>query len=136
MMVLKLPASIEKIEEATTFMNEVLDNAGCSEKVKMQMSVALDELMSNVARYAYAPGTGDITIGFDVLENPKRLVMTLTDSGKPYNPLEKEDPDITLSAEQREIGGLGIFIVKKYMDDMTYEYKDGQNIVKITKILV
>ena len=133
---IKLPAEIERIEEATEFVSEILDSAGCPEKIKMQMSIALDELMSNVARYAYAPETGEITLIVDVLEKPKRMVLTLTDSGKPYNPLEKEDPDITLSASERQIGGLGIFIVKKYMDDMTYEYKDGQNVVTITKILV
>ncbi len=133
---IKLPAEIERIEEATEFVSEILDSTGCPEKIKMQMSIALDELMSNVARYAYAPETGEITLIVDVLEKPKRMVLTLTDSGKPYNPLEKEDPDITLSASERQIGGLGIFIVKKYMDDMTYEYKDGQNVVTITKILV
>lgn len=63
------------------------------------------------------------------------ISITFSDSGKPYNPLEKPDPDVTLSAEERSIGGLGIFMVKKSMDDMRYEYKDGQNILTITKRL-
>lgn len=127
------PATLENIEAATDFMNGILESADCPMRTQMKLAVALDELMSNVARYAYAPGTGDVTVSVEVLEEPKRAVITLTDSGVPYDPLQKEDPDVTLSAEERGIGGLGIFIVKQSMDSMTYEYRDGQNVLTIVK---
>lgn len=127
------PATLENIEAATDFMNGILESADCPMRTQMKLAVALDELMSNVARYAYAPGTGDVTVSVEVLEEPKRAVITLTDSGVPYDPLQKEDPDVTLSAEERGIGGLGIYIVKQSMDGMTYEYRDGQNVLTIVK---
>ena len=127
------PATLENIEAATDFMNGILESADCPMRTQMKLAVALDELMSNVARYAYAPGTGDVTVSVEVLEDPKRAVITLTDSGVPYDPLQKEDPDVTLSAEERNIGGLGIYIVKQSMDGMTYEYRDGQNVLTIVK---
>ena len=130
-----LPAVIESIETATDFVNGVLEDVGCSMRAQMQLAIALDELMSNVAHYAYKSGQGDVTVSIEILKDPKRAVLTLTEEGAPYNPLEKEDPDVTLSAEKRKIGGLGIFIVKRSMDDMTYEYKDGKNIVTVVKYI-
>lgn len=132
---LTLPATLESIEIATDFLNEILEGADCSLRDQTKLDIALDELMSNVARYAYAPGTGDITLSAEILEEPKRIVLTLTDSGVPYDPLKKDDPDVSLSADERGIGGLGIFIVKQSMDDMTYAYLDGQNVVTIIKNL-
>lgn len=127
------PATLDNIDAATDFMNGILESAGCPMRTQMKLAIALDELMSNVARYAYAPGTGDVTICVEVPEAPRRAVVTLTDSGVPYDPLQKEDPDVTLSAEERGIGGLGIFIVKQSMDEMTYAYEDGRNVVTIVK---
>ncbi len=128
-----LPAAIESIEAATDFINYILEGAGCPMKAQVQLDVALDELMSNVAMYAYAPETGDVTVSIKILDDPRRAVITITDKGVPYDPLKKEDPDVTLSADEREIGGLGIFIVKKSMDDMTYAYKNGKNVVTVVK---
>lgn len=128
-----LPAAIESIEAATDFINDILEGAGCPMKAQVQLDVALDELMSNVAMYAYAPETGDVTVSIKILDDPRRAVITITDKGVPYDPLKKEDPDVTLSADEREIGGLGIFIVKKSMDDMTYAYKNGKNVVTVVK---
>lgn len=128
-----LPATIDSINNATDFINEVLEEADCPMRTKIQLDIALDELMSNVARYAYPQGEGDITVSVEILETPKRVVLTLIDSGIPYDPLKKDDPDVSLSAEEREIGGLGIYIVKESMDDLQYEYKNNQNIVTIVK---
>ena len=128
-----LPAALENIETATDFINEQLEAAGCPMKAQMQLDVALDEMMSNVARYAYGPGTGDVTVSLEIADAPRRAVLTLTDGGVPYDPLKKEDPDVTLAADEREIGGLGIFIVKRTMDDMAYAYEDGKNIVTVVK---
>lgn len=130
---LTLAATLENLEKVTEFVETQLEACDCPMKVQMKINIAIDELFSNIARYAYAPGTGEATVRVETLPEPPAAVITLIDSGVPYNPLEKDDPDINLSAEEREIGGLGIFMVKKSMDEMTYEYKDGQNILKICK---
>lgn len=128
-----LEATVENIPVVTDFVDAELDAFDCPIKAKLQIDVAIDELMSNIARYAYDPDTGPATVRVEVEQDPMRVVITFIDNGKPYDPLAGGDPDITLSAEQREIGGLGVFLVKKTMDDVSYEYKDGQNILKIKK---
>jgi anti-sigma regulatory factor (Ser/Thr protein kinase) len=101
----------------------------------MQIDIAIDELFGNIAHYAYNPEIGKATVRVEVAKDPLAVVITFIDNGVPYDPLAKADPDTTLSAEERESGGLGIYIVKKSMDDITYEYKDGQNILAIKKNL-
>ena len=125
-----LAATVENIEVVTDFVNEQLEELDCPMKVQMQIDIAIDELFGNIAHYAYNPEVGDATVRVEVI-----VVITFIDSGVPYDPLAKEDPDTTLSAEDRQIGGLGIYMVKKSMDDITYEYKDGQNILAIKKSL-
>ena len=132
---LTIEATTENIEAVTNFVNEQLETLDCSMKVQMQVDIAIDELFSNIARYAYNPETGSATVQVEVTENPLAVVITFIDHGKPYDPLAKEDPDTKLSAEERQIGGLGIYMVKKTMDDVSYEYKDGRNILKIKKNL-
>ncbi len=128
-----IPATVENIEKVTDFVNVQLDNIDCPPKAQMQIDIAIDELFGNIAHYAYNPETGPATVRVEVTEKPISVVITFIDHGVPYDPLKKEDPDITKSAEDREIGGLGIFMVKKTMDEITYEYKDGQNILRIRK---
>lgn len=130
---LTLEATIENLDAVTDFVNGQLEIYDCPMKAQMQIDVAIDELFSNIAYYAYNPDVGPATVRVEVAENPLSVIITFIDNGMPYDPLSKEDPDITLSAEERGIGGLGIFMVKKTMDDITYEYKDGQNILKIKK---
>lgn len=130
-----LAATVENIEAVTAFVGQQLEELDCPMKAQMQIDIAIDELFSNIAHYAYHPGTGEATVRVEATEDPRAVIITFVDKGVPYNPLAKTDPDITLSAEEREIGGLGIFMVKKTMDEMTYEYKDGQNILAIKKIL-
>ena len=101
----------------------------------MQIDIAIDELFGNIAHYAYNPEIGQATVRVEVIEDPLAVTITFIDNGVPYDPLAKEDPDTTLSIEDREIGGLGIYMVKKSMDDITYEYKNGQNFLKIKKNL-
>ena len=129
---LTVAADIKNVEVVTDFVDEILAGYDCPLKVIMQVNVAIDELFSNIAYYAYE-AEGDATVRVEIIEESMEIVLTFLDNGIPYNPLEKEDPDTTLSAEEREIGGLGIFMVKKTMDDVKYEYKDGQNILKIVK---
>ena len=132
---LNIAATVENIETVTDFVNEQLESLDCPMKAQMQIDIAIDELFGNIAHYAYSPDIGDASVRVEVVEDPLAVVITFIDKGVPYDPLAKADPNTTLSAEEREIGGLGIFMVKKSMDDITYEYKDGQNILKIKKNL-
>ena len=128
-----IDAAVENIPAVTAFVEEQLEQYNCPMKTQMQIDIAIDELFSNIAQYAYNPKTGKATIRVEVTENPMAVIITFIDNGVPYNPLAKADPDVTLSADERQIGGLGIFMVKKSMDDINYEYKNGQNILTIKK---
>lgn len=132
---LTIAATVENIETVTDFVNEQLEALDCPIKAQMQIDIAIDELFGNIAHYAYNPEIGKATVRVEVIEDPLAVTITFIDNGVPYDPLAKADPDTTLSAEERDIGGLGIYMVKKSMDDITYEYKDGQNILKIKKKL-
>ena len=130
-----LAATLENIDAVTDFVNEQLELLDCPMKAQMQINIAIDEIFSNIARYAYAPGSGDATVRVETVSDPPAVMITFIDAGTPYNPLTKEDPDTTLSAEEREIGGLGIYMVKKSMDAMEYAFEDGCNKLSIKKIL-
>ena len=130
---LYVEAKDENLDTVIAFVEEQLEAYGCPMKTMMQVDIAVEEIFVNIAHYAYNPAVGGATIRAEVTEDPLQVSITFVDNGVPYDPLAKEDPDITLSAEDRQIGGLGIFMVKKSMDDMTYEYKDGQNILTIKK---
>ena len=132
---LTLAATVENIEVVTDFVNEELEAFDCPMKAQMQIDIAIDELFGNIAQYAYSPEVGEATVRVELMEAPRAAVITFIDKGVPYDPLAKSDPDTTLSAEERAVGGLGIFMVKKTMDEITYEYKDGQNILAIRKSL-
>ena len=132
---LTITATVENIEAVTDFVNEQLEAYDCPMKAQMQIDIAIDELFGNIAHYAYNPDVGEATVKVEVIEDPMSVIITFIDNGVPYDPLKKADPDTSLSADEREIGGLGIFMVKKTMDEVSYEYKDGQNILKIKKNL-
>ena len=132
---LTVEAKIENIEAVTDFVNEQLEALDCPMKAQMQIDIAIDELFGNIAHYAYNPEIGKATVRVEVIEDPLAVTITFIDNGVPYDPLAKADPNTTLSAEEREIGGLGIYMVKKTMDEITYEYRDGQNILAIKKNL-
>lgn len=132
---LTLDATIENLDDVLAFVDGELEKLDCPMKTQMQIDVAVEELFVNIAHYAYAPNTGSATVRFDAVREPKAAAITFVDRGVPYDPLAKPDPDVTLSAEERQIGGLGIYMVKKSMDDMKYEYRDGQNILTIVKKL-
>lgn len=130
---LTIDATIDNIEKVTVFVDEQLEALNCPMKAQMQIDIAIDELFGNIAHYAYNPEVGPATVQVEVEENPLAVVISFIDQGVPYDPLAKENPDVTLSAEERGVGGLGIYIVKKSMDEITYEYKDGKNILRIKK---
>lgn len=130
---LTVDATIDNVTVVTAFVDEQLEQLDCPMKTQLQVDVAIDELFGNIAHYAYNPEIGAATVRVEVTDDPLSVMITFIDNGVPYDPLAKADPDITLSAEEREIGGLGIYMVKKSMDDVSYEYKNGQNILRIKK---
>ena len=132
---LTLAATVENLEKVTDFVNAQLEALDCPMKAQIQIDVAIDEIFSNIAHYAYQPEIGQATVRVEITENPLAAVITFIDNGIPYDPLAKADPDLTLSAEERQIGGLGIYMVKKSMDAISYQYKDGQNILTVKKLL-
>ena len=130
---LTMEARIENLHQVLSFVDGCLEQAACPMKIQMQIDVAVEELYVNIASYAYAPETGPVTIRVETEADPSRVSVTFMDRGVPYDPLKKPDPDVTLSAEERQIGGLGIYMVKKSMDGMEYAYQNGQNILTIHK---
>lgn len=130
------PAKLDQLDNVLSFINEELDRNHCSSKVKFQMDVSAEEIFVNIAHYAYRPEQkGEATVCFCIEGDPLQVTIQFIDSGSPFNLLEKEDADITLSAEERSIGGLGILMVKKTMDTVDYQYVDGYNILTMKKIV-
>lgn len=123
----------ENLQTVMAFLDDVLEQADCPMKLHMQINVAVDEVFTNIAMYAYPSGSGQATVRIHMEEETGMVCITFTDRGIAYNPLEQKSPDVTLSAEERPIGGLGIFLVRKMMDDISYEYSDGQNILTLRK---
>ena len=132
---LTILAVIDNLDQVIAFVDAELEKLDCPMKFQIQIDVAVEELFVNIAHYAYTPNQGSATIRIVPREDPSAVAITFIDRGIPYNPLAKPDPDVTLSAEERQIGGLGIYMVKKSMDEMRYEYRDGQNVLTIVKKL-
>lgn len=130
---LEVDATIENLPRVMEFVDSRLEAHDCNMKVQVQIDVSVEELFVNIANYAYEGKVGQATIGFEYIESDNSAKISFSDEGIKYDPLAKADPDITLSAEEREIGGLGIFMVKKNMDQVLYEYTDGKNITTIIK---
>jgi anti-sigma regulatory factor (Ser/Thr protein kinase) len=132
---LTLEAKVSNLKEVLAFIDEQLELAACSMKAQMQIDIAVEEIFVNIAHYAYEKTVGKAHIKVDISGEPPVFSVTFIDEGIPYDPLAKEDPDVTLSADKRQVGGLGIFMVKKSMDEVLYEYKDGKNMLTLKKKL-
>ena len=130
---LTVSSEVSQLETIIAHVDEYLESLDCPIKAQMQIDVAIDEVFSNISFYAYEGNVGDVVVEIAPLSGNVGVKLRLTDSGIPYNPLLKEDPDITLSAEERPIGGLGIFIVKKTMDTVEYFRENDHNILVMTK---
>lgn len=131
-------ATDENLEAVNDFIHEQIKPFSCQSQTLFQIDLAVEEIFVNISHYAYSPDKGTVQIDCSVektADAPAKLTVSFTDRGKAFNPLAKPDPDITLSVEEREIGGLGIFLTKKYMDSVLYEHKDNQNILTFTKII-
>lgn len=120
-------ATIENMNTVTAFVDDFLDQIACPMKSRIQINIVIDEIFGNICHYAYKDSVGAVTVRVESGNTPKAVFLTFTDNGIPYNPLDTEDPDITSSPEERKIGGLGIYLVKKNMDEMKYEYVNQQN---------
>ena len=127
------PAKTEVLNDVLGYVEQMLESFDCPMKTQMAICVAIEEVFVNVAHYAYGDGQGDMCLGIGFEENSRTITFRMTDRGIPFDPLKKPDPDITLSAEDREIGGLGIFIAKKTMDSISYAYENGENTLTMTK---
>lgn len=123
----------ENIETVNDFIHESLTKFKVSDQTLMEVDLAVEEIYVNIANYAYNPDIGKAEIRCEVTEKPLTICVEFLDGGVPYNPLENEDPDITLSAEERSIGGLGVFLVKQVMDTIDYQFKNNKNILTIKK---
>lgn len=133
---LTLQATDDKLEAAMSFINSLLDPFEPSPRTRGQLCLVCEEIFVNIAHYAYQPNTGTATIRADITPSPHpTLTIQFIDTGKPFNPLENTPPDITLAAEQRNIGGLGIFLVRKIMDSVHYQRLNQNNILTLTKQL-
>ena len=128
---LELEAVPENLPEVHTFVNERLEAADCPPNARMQIDVAVEEIFINIASYAYAPEKGKASVRVEIGRDPLTVTITFVDHGVPYDPLSKEDPLLDVPVSEREIGGLGIFLTKKLMDNVSYEYRDGKNILEL-----
>jgi sigma-B regulation protein RsbU (phosphoserine phosphatase) len=126
-------ASTDALPDVLGFVEQTLEAYECPMKLQMGICVAIEEIFVNVARYAYKGGEGDAILGIGFDEESRTVTFRMSDKGVQFDPLKKPDPDITLSAQEREIGGLGIFITKKTMDSVEYTYENGENILTMTK---
>ena len=128
-------AAVEQLGKVNGFVQTLLEGMECSMKTQMQLDLAVEEIFVNIASYAYGEGQGTVTVRGTVTEEPPGVELTFMDEGTPYNPLKREDPDMTIPMEERGSGGLGIFLVKKNVDDIRYEYREGKNILVLRKKL-
>ena len=128
-----LKSNIENLDSILLKIEEFLEDKGISTKSKLQLELIIEELFVNICNYAYEK-EGEIKIQYGLLEDPFRIIMNFIDDGVEFNPLNKEAPDLTLKADQREIGGLGLTIVRKNAHKLDYKYENNQNILTIEKV--
>ena len=132
---LMVEAEMDNLNDVLSFVDDELEAYNCPPRIMLALDVAVEELFTNIASYAYAPDTGTASVRVEVEEKPVTVIITFVDQGVPYDPLKSADPKLDAEIEDRSIGGFGIFMVKNSMDDVNYEYRDGQNILTIKKAL-
>ena len=133
---LVIEAVVDNLDAVNSFVHKSIEQFEVSKHTLMQLDLVVEEIFVNIASYAYSPNTGLVKILLNIETDPLAISLTFIDSGIPYNPLEKSDPDVNLSVDDRQIGGLGIFLTKNFVDDISYQCLDGRNILKIKKYLI
>ena len=130
-----LDAKRENLPQLFEFITKTLREYSDDEKTIRKVKLCVEEAFMNIAAYAYNPEVGPTKVSVTALGEPYplRVQVVFTDNGKPFNPLKAESPDVESGLEDRQVGGLGIFLIRKEMDDITYEYRDGQNILTLEK---
>ena len=131
----KVNADVNELQRVLNFVEGCVQEIDCSPKALMQINVAVEEIFVNIAHYAYSGKIGEAVIEVEIDDEPKTVTITFIDRGVKFDPLAKPDPAVTLSVKDRQIGGLGIFMTKKFMDELSYEYRDGQNVFAMKKNL-
>jgi sigma-B regulation protein RsbU (phosphoserine phosphatase) len=129
---LAINASLENLNKVLDFVNTELERHGCPQDIQGKIEVAVEEIFVNIANYAYSPDSGDAVIFISVND---KIVIRFEDTGRPYNPLEKQEPDLDKPLMERDIGGLGIFLVKKLMDNVEYSRVENKNVLVMTKMM-
>lgn len=132
---IRVRAKAENLNQVYTFMNEQLSSVCLDSSKRAELDMVVEEIFINIVSYAYESEPGDVTVQMEILTQPDRIWMSFIDDGTPYNPLDRKDPDITLSAEERQVGGLGIYLVKKIMDKVEYQYIEKRNILTIERLV-
>ncbi len=134
---LTIEAKTENLHTVFDFIVPRMEEIGCDKKMIRSCKLCVEEIFLNIANYAYNPEVGNVKMTIDICGDPKpvKVIFSFADSGTPYDPLSNDDPDIDADIDERRIGGLGIFLVKTKMDDVSYEFKDGQNILRLVKNL-
>jgi anti-sigma regulatory factor (Ser/Thr protein kinase) len=135
MKTINVPATMEQLERVQEFISEELEAYDCSVKAQFQIEMAVEEIFANIVHYAYNPSIGEATICCEIYEDPLRVTIQFLDDGKPFDPFAREDADTSTDALEEREGGLGILIVKKSMDEVSYSYADGKNVLTILKML-
>ncbi|MBR2490156.1 MAG: ATP-binding protein [Ruminiclostridium sp.] len=133
MEVITVPAEAAMLERVDALIQEKLETIHCPIRTQMQVKLAVEEIFINIASYAYPSEVGQVEVGVDIDGDPPVVTIRFVDQGCPFDPLEKPDPDVTLGLQEREPGGLGILLVKKFMDQVGYVYENGRNILTIKK---
>ena len=132
---LTVPAKIENLQKVFNFLNTQLNSVTYNMKSRLQLELSIEEAYVNISKYAYEYNEGNIEILSHIDKDPIQITVKLMDSGIPYNPLNNEDPNILANTEEKELGGLGILLIKKNVDNIRYEYLDGKNVLTIQKKL-
>jgi anti-sigma regulatory factor (Ser/Thr protein kinase) len=131
---LTLHNDVQEISLLTAFIDTISEENDIDMMVSMNINLAVEEAVANVMKYAYQKGTaGEVRINATAADG--LLTIAITDDGAPFDPSQKEDPDVSLPVEERPIGGLGIFLVRQLMDSVAYQRADGKNILTLTKII-
>jgi anti-sigma regulatory factor (Ser/Thr protein kinase) len=130
-----LTAKIENLNKVFDFLDAQLSSLAYNMKAKLQLELSIEEAYVNISKYAYTSDKGEVEILSSVDEDPLQITVQFVDSGIPYNPLKTEDPDLCTDTEEKELGGLGIFLIKKNVDNIKYKYHNGKNILTLQKKL-